>query len=286
LAGVLEGGKAVLVRQKLNQEKTADFRGAKEHGEAGDCNASVHALHKIHSAAYVGHPLPSCTSANSRAHISLCLQLLGTRGEGLRQPHTHDQLTTTIAIYIVLSMINYMPDVRHAARYFSQSLARNKQGTDVLDNDELEAKLAADLPLTISAYVVSPGGHRIPQAAVGGNAQPVATVMSNDRLKRIAEGTRYMDKGGAPAEVMDGGGRCTAISVSSRVFVRCYEESTKQHRIWIGRVQKMGRKLEKKTYEYQDPVHINRISGGCYTYCHWYMERYQSDQPTNGCTTV
>jgi hypothetical protein len=58
--------------------------------------------------------------------------------------------------------------------------------------------------------------------------------MSNDRLKRIAEGTRYMDKGRAPTEEMDGGG-CTAISVSSRVFVRCYDEGSKQHRIWIGR---------------------------------------------------
>ena len=75
------------------------------------------------------------------------------------------------------------------------------------------------------------------------------------------------------------GGGCAAISVSSRVFVRCYDVKYDIHRIWIGRVQKMGRKVEKKTYEYQDPVHINRIPDGCYIYCHWYGP--QSDRTTN-----
>ena len=75
-------------------------------------------------------------------HIPLPPQLLVTKGKELRKPHKMEQLTTTIVIYIVLSMIHYAPDVRHAAIYFSrlisQSLVRTKSGTEVLDNDELE----------------------------------------------------------------------------------------------------------------------------------------------------
>jgi hypothetical protein len=134
----------------------------------------------------------------------------------------------------------------------------------------MEVDAAAEPPLTTSAFVTTPAGQRIHKQRLVAllNQCPV---MSNDRLKRIAEGTRYryMDKGGAPAEEMDGGG-CNAISVSSRVFVSCFDKTANESRIWIGRVQKMGRKVEKKTYEYQDPVHIARIPSGCYIHCHWY----------------
>jgi len=152
--------------------------------------------------------------------------------------------------------------------WYNAEGAKGDAADEAADLLQMEADAAADLPFKISAFVVSPGGHRIHKQALVAMLNQ-CPVMSNDRLKRIAEGTRYMDKGGAPAEEMDGGG-CAAISVSSRVFVRCYDDKYDIHRIWIGRVQKMGRKVEKKTYEYQDPVHINRIPDGCYIYCHWY----------------
>ena len=55
---VLETGKGgVSPRRGVNQKKTADFRGAKPYGDTGDCNASVRALHQMHLAAHVRHPI-------------------------------------------------------------------------------------------------------------------------------------------------------------------------------------------------------------------------------------
>jgi hypothetical protein len=90
--------------------------------------------------------------------------------------------------------------------------------------------------------------------------------MSTDRLQRIAEGTRHGDKNANPATEMAGG----AIQLSSRVFVSCSDKKTRQKRIWIGRVQKMGRKVDKRTIEYHRPVHLDRIPDGGFLYCHWY----------------
>ena len=93
--------------------------------------------------------------------------------------------------------------------------------------------------------------------------------MSNDRLTRIAEGTTYGDK----ESVKKGdirGGNSRAIELHSRVFVSCYDVKAKLNRIWIGRVQKMGRKVEKRTIMYHRPVHLDRIPVGGFLYCHWY----------------
>jgi hypothetical protein len=66
------------------------------------------------------------------------------------------------------------------------------------------------------------------------------------------------------------GGKTGAIQLGSRVFVSCYDKVRKEKRIWIGRVQKMGRKVEKRTIEYHRPVHLKRIPAGGFVYCHWY----------------
>ena len=144
---VLEMGKwGVTPRHGVNQTKTADLRGDKPFGDTGDCKASIRALHQMHHAALVRHPIAvlyqRLLSCPHILHIPLSPQLLVTKGKELRKPHNTEQLTTTIVIYIVLSMIHYAPDVRHAAIYFSrlisQSLARTKLGTEELDNEELE----------------------------------------------------------------------------------------------------------------------------------------------------
>ena len=93
--------------------------------------------------------------------------------------------------------------------------------------------------------------------------------MSNDRLTRIAEGTTYGDKeSGKEGDIR--GGNSRAIELHSRVFVSCYDVKAKLNRIWIGRVQKMGRKVEKRTIMYHRPVYLDRIPVGGFLYCHWY----------------
>ena len=93
--------------------------------------------------------------------------------------------------------------------------------------------------------------------------------MSNDRLTRIAVGTTYGDKDSAVEGGMRGG-NSRAIELHSRVFVSCYDKKENMNRIWIGRVQKMGRKVEKRTIMYHRPVHLDRIPDGGFLYCHWY----------------
>ena len=95
--------------------------------------------------------------------------------------------------------------------------------------------------------------------------------MSNDRLTRIAEGTRYGDQSETTtAEEEDG--QNGAIELATRIFVLHVEPATKkraeERSIWIGRVQKMGRKVGKKTYEYHDPVRINKVPSGGYICIH------------------
>jgi hypothetical protein len=60
----------------------------------------------------------------------------------------------------------------------------------------------------------------------------------------------------------DGGRGSRAIELSSRVFVSCYEKDTKENSIWIGRVQKMGQKVQKSTLEYHNSVHLDQIPDG------------------------
>ena len=147
---VLEMGKwGVTPRHGVKQTKTADLRGDKPFGDTGDCKASIRALHQMHHAALVRHPIAvlyqRLLSCPHILHIPLPPQLLVTKGKELRKPHKMEQLTTTIVIYIVLSMIHYAPDVRHAAIYFSrlisQSLARTKLGTEVLDRNTSTAEI-------------------------------------------------------------------------------------------------------------------------------------------------
>jgi hypothetical protein len=40
------------------------------------------------------------------------------------------------------------------------------------------------------------------------------------------------------------------MGLSSRIFVSVYDGVNKRNDIWIGRVQKMGRKVTKRTLEY------------------------------------
>ena len=73
------------------------------------------------------------------------------------------------------------------------------------------------------------------------------------------------------------GGKSNAIELGSRVFVRCLEKDGKTYRIWVGRVQKMGRRVGKKTYEYHNPVHLEHIPDGGFVYCHWYGKFDRTD---------
>jgi hypothetical protein len=58
--------------------------------------------------------------------------------------------------------------------------------------------------------------------------------MSNDRLTRIAEGTKYGDKeSGKEGDIR--GGNSRAIELHSRVFVSYYDVKAKLNRIWITR---------------------------------------------------
>jgi hypothetical protein len=133
--------------------------------------------------------------------------------------------------------------------------------------------MAADTtPYEISTYVTTPSGkvnHKQRLVAVL-NQCPT---MSNDRLMRIAEGTRYGDQSEtATAEQEDG--QNGAIELATRVLVLHVEPATKtraeERSIWIGRVQKMGQKVGKKAYEHHDPVRMNKVPPGGYMYSHWY----------------
>ena len=139
---------------------------------------------------------------------------------------------------------------------------------EVQDLLDMEAAEAAKPAFGVSAFVTTPAGKVIHKQRLVAMLNMCPT-MSNDRLQRIAQGTRYRDEDAAPAEEMEGG-KARAIELGSRVFVSCYDESRNQDRIWIGRVQKMGRKVEKRTIEYHNPVHLKRIPEGGFVYCHWY----------------
>jgi hypothetical protein len=69
-------------------------------------------------------------------------------------------------------------------------------------------------------------------------------------------------------------GQSGAIELSTRVFVLHVEPATKtrpeMRSTWTGRVQKMRRKADKKTYEYHNPVRMDKIASGGYMHCHWY----------------
>jgi hypothetical protein len=126
----------------------------------------------------------------------------------------------------------------------------------------MEVEAAAEPPFKISAFVTTPAGHRIHKQQLVAMLNQCQR-MSNDRLKRIEQ---EWSPGGR-----DGGGRVQRNSgFKPSVCELLQQETQKGSRIWIGRVQKMGRKVEKKTFEYQDPVHIDRIPDGCYVHCHWY----------------
>jgi hypothetical protein len=54
-----------------------------------------------------------------------------------------------------------------------------------------------------------------------------------------------------------------AIELSTRVFVvSIFDKETQSKHIWVGRVQKMGREINKRTYEFHHPVHMNKIPTG------------------------
>ena len=132
----------------------------------------------------------------------------------------------------------------------------------------LEKETNAKARYEISAFVLSPDGKRIHKQRLVAMLNE-CPILSNDRLTRIAEGTRYGDKDVEPSFDAGSGGD-TAIRLGARVFVLCYNKKTKEHRIWVGRVQKMGRKVKKRSYEYHNPVLVERIPSGGYIYCHWY----------------
>jgi hypothetical protein len=101
--------------------------------------------------------------------------------------------------------------------------------------------------------------------------------MSNDRLTRIAEGTRCGDKSATTtAEMVDG--QSGTIELPTRVFVRHVDEKTDMASIWIGRDQKTGRKVDKEIYEYHNPVRMDKISSGGYMYCHWHGRPGQTNK--------
>jgi hypothetical protein len=136
---------------------------------------------------------------------------------------------------------------------------------DLLDMETGAAALPAYM---VSAYVTTPAGKVIHKQRLVAMLNMCPT-MSNDRLQRIAQGTQHGDKDAPAAGEMEGGKRA-AIQLGTRVFVSCYDKVAKQSRIWVGRVQKMGRQVEKRTIEYHRPVHLKRIPAGGFVYCHWY----------------
>ena len=132
----------------------------------------------------------------------------------------------------------------------------------------MEAGAAALPAEMVSAYVTTPAGKVIHKQRLIAMLNMCPT-MSNDRLQRIAQGTQYGDNDASPAREMEGGQK-GAIELGRRVFVSCYDKFTNEKRIWVGRIQKMGRKVEKRTIEYHRPVHLKRIPAGGFVYCHWY----------------
>jgi hypothetical protein len=118
-------------------------------------------------------------------------------------------------------------------------------------------EMAADTPpYEISAFVTTPTGKVIHKQRLVAMLNQCPTT-PNNRLTRIAEGTSYGDQSATTnAEKADG--HSGAIELATRVFLLHVERTTKtsaeMRSIWIGRVQKLGRKVGKKTYEYHNLV--------------------------------
>ena len=79
---------------------------------------------------------------------------------------------------------------------------------------ELEAEAAGERACKISAFVTTPGGKVIHKQRLVAMLNQCPT-MSNDRLKRIAQGTQHGDKCAPTAESM-AGGKSNAIELGSR----------------------------------------------------------------------
>ena len=74
-------------------------------------------------------------------HCVVRMQSLEQVAEDLQPEHTHSVHVTTFTVYILLSKIEYGPDVVAAAETFKrlvhQSVAREDDNTGKVDNDEL-----------------------------------------------------------------------------------------------------------------------------------------------------
>ena len=83
----------------------------------------------------------SNTTVCSRMHYVVRMQSLEEFAEELQPRHTHSTLVTAFAAYILLSKIEYGPDIVAAAKTFKelmqQSVVRADQTTGKVNNDEL-----------------------------------------------------------------------------------------------------------------------------------------------------
>jgi hypothetical protein len=91
----------------------------------------------------------------------------------------------------------------------------------------MEEGASAQPPFEISAYVTTPWGKVIHKLRLVTMLNQ-GTALSNDRLMRIAEGTRYGDESAGPNAEMEGRG---AIELSTRVFVSIFDKVTNSRHI-------------------------------------------------------
>ena len=92
-------------------------------------------------------------------HYVARVQSLKAIGSQLEPPHTHAVFVTAMAVYILLSKIEFGPDIYAAALAFKrlvlQSLVRDNATTGNVDNDELHSLFRLD------EWGVAPGGVRL-----------------------------------------------------------------------------------------------------------------------------
>ena len=92
-------------------------------------------------------------------HYVVRMQSLGEFGKQFGPPHTHTVLVTAMAVYILLTKIEFGPDIYAAAVVFKrlvlQSLVRDNATTGNVDNDELRGLFRLD------EWGVAPGDVRL-----------------------------------------------------------------------------------------------------------------------------
>ena len=77
-------------------------------------------------------------------HCVVRMQSIKRVAKDLQPQHTHSVHVTTFAVYLLISKIEYGPDIVAAAKTFKklvhQSVAREDDNTGKVDNDELRRR--------------------------------------------------------------------------------------------------------------------------------------------------